>query len=159
MTGMTEQIEKLVQPLLDDLNFELVDLEYKREPRGWLLRFYLDKPGGITLDDCADASREISSLLDVEDCLPHAYTLEVSSPGIERPLKKPADFERFAGSTAKIKTLDSIAPDGGKPRKPFVGQLDGFADGAIKLTLDNKAGTAITIPLEQVEKANLVFEF
>ncbi len=98
MAQVTEQVEQLVQPLLDDLGFELVDLEYQREQNGWVLRFFLDKEGGITLDNCAEASREISTLLDVEDLVPTAYNLEVSSPGLERPLKKLSDFKRFAGS-------------------------------------------------------------
>ena len=124
---LTEQIENLIQPILDDLGCELVDLEYQREERGWILRVFLDKEDGINLDDCATASREISSLLDVENVISTAYNLEVSSPGIERALKKAKDFERFAGQLAKIKTLEAIDPDtSGKSKKTFVGILSGF---------------------------------
>ncbi len=159
MAQVTEQIEKLIQPLLEDLGCELVDLEYQREQRGWVLRFFLDKVGGINLDDCAMASREISSLLDVENVINTAYSLEVSSPGIERPLKKPEDFKRFSGQLAKIKTLDSIDPDAsGKNRKTFIGTLSGLEGDDILLILKNTTD-AIRIPLQQIDKANLKHEF
>ncbi len=159
MAQVTEQIEKLIQPLLEDLGCELVDLEYQREQRGWVLRFFLDKVGGINLDDCAMASREISSLLDVENVISTAYSLEVSSPGIERPLKKPEDFKRFSGQLAKIKTLDSIDPDAsGKNRKTFIGTLSGLEGDEILLILKNTTD-AIRIPLQQIDKANLKHEF
>jgi len=156
---LIEKIEELVQPILDDLNCELVDIEYQREQRGWVLRFFLDKEGGINLDDCALASREISSLLDVEDIISTAYNLEVSSPGIERPLKKIADFERFSGELAKIKTIDSIDPDqSGRNRKTFVGTLSGI-DGENVLIVLKKNAAAVPIAMQQIEKANLKFEF
>ncbi len=159
MAQVTEQIEKLVQPLLEDLGCELVDLEYQREQRGWVLRFFLDKDGGINLDDCATASREISSLLDVENIPSTAYNLEVSSPGIERPLKKTKDFERFSGQLAQIKTLDAIDPAGsGKNHKTFVGTLSGVEGGDVLLKLKNDVD-AIHIALHQIDKANLKFEF
>lgn len=159
MAQLIDKIEELVQPILDDLKCELVDIEYQREQRGWVLRFFLDKDGGINLDDCAEASREISSLLDVEDIIGTAYNLEVSSPGIERPLKKIADFERFSGKLAKIKTIDSIDPDNsGRKRKTFVGTLAGV-DGQKILILLKKDAAAIPIAVQQIEKANLKFEF
>ena len=159
MAQLTEQIEQLIQPILKDLGCELVDLEYQQEQRGWVLRVFLDKDGGINLDDCAKASREISSLLDVENLISTAYNLEVSSPGIERPLKKASDFERFVGQLAKIKTLDAIDPDEtGKNRKTFVGTLSGFEAGDVLLKL-KKDATAIRIALHQIDKANLKFEF
>ena len=159
MAQLLEKIEELVQPILDDLKCELVDIEYQREQRGWVLRFFLDKEGGINLDDCAEASREISSLLDVEETIGTAYNLEVSSPGIERPLKKLTDFERFSGELAKIKTLDAIDPDEtGRKRKTFVGNLAGI-DGENILIILKKETVAVSIALPQVEKANLQFEF
>ncbi len=159
MAQLTEQIENLVQPILEDLGCELVDLEYQREQRGWILRFFLDKEGGINLDDCAAASREISSLLDVENIISTAYNLEVSSPGVERPLKKAKDFERFAGQVVKIKTLDAIDPDAsGKNKKTFVGILSGFDEDSVLLKI-KKSTEDIRIPLRQIDKANLKFEF
>jgi len=153
------KIEKLVQPLLEELGCELVDLEYQREQRGLVLRFFLDKENGINLDDCAMASREISSLMDVENIISTAYSLEVSSPGIERPLKKSQDFKRFTGQLAKIKTITSIDPDAtGKNRKTFVGTLSGFEDEDVLLILKNTTD-AVRIPLQQIDKANLHYEF
>ncbi len=159
MAQVIKKIEELVQPLLDELGCELVDLEYQREQRGWVLRFFLDKEGGINLDDCAMASREISSLMDVENIINTAYSLEVSSPGIERPLKKPQDFKRFSGQLVKIKTLDSIDPDAtGKNRKTFIGTLSGLEDDNVLLILKNK-NDAVAIALSQIDKANLKYEF
>ncbi len=159
MAQLTDQIEKLVQPILDDNGYELVDLEYQREQRGWVLRFFLDKDGGINLDDCAAASREISSLIDVENIISTAYNLEVSSPGIERLLKKANDFERFSGKLAKIKTMDAIDPDSsGKNRKTFIGILSGFEEDNVLLIL-KKNPAVVRIPLQQIDRANLQFEF
>lgn len=159
MAQLTDKVEALVLPIVEDLGFELVDLEYQREERGWVLRFFLDKDGGINLDDCAAASREISSLLDVENVISTAYNLEVSSPGIERPLKKAHDFERFSGQLAKIKTIEAIDPDAsGRKRKTFVGTLSGFDSDDVLLTL-GKSSAVVRIALPQIDKANLKFEF
>lgn len=160
MAHLLEQIEKLTLPIIEDLGLELVDLEYQRESHGWVLRFYLDKEGGITLDECAGASREIAALLDVEDLVDTAYQLEVSSPGLERPLKKLADFQRFAGRKAKIKTLLACDPDGrGHSRKTFVGELQGVDGDSILLLQTDKKGGQVVFALDQIEKANLEFEF
>lgn len=159
MAQLIDKVEELVLPIVEDLGFELVDLEYQREDRGWVLRFFLDKDGGINLDDCAMASREISSLLDVENVISSAYTLEVSSPGIERSLKKAHDFERFTGQLAKIKTMEAIDPDAsGKKRKTFVGTLSGVDSDDVLLTLE-KSTVVVRIALLQIDKANLKFEF
>jgi ribosome maturation factor RimP len=125
-----------------------------------VLRFLLDRDGGINLDECAVASREISSILDVEDVIGTAFCLEVSSPGIDRPLKKIKDFERFAGQLAKIKTVVAIDPEGsGRNKKTFVGTLDGFKDGQVLMTLKEKNALQIRIDLDQIDRANLEFEF
>jgi ribosome maturation factor RimP len=160
LAQLAERIEELVQPILDELELELVDLVYQRESRGWVLRFFLDKAGGITLDNCAEASREISAILDVEEIIETAYTLEVSSPGLDRPLKKPADFERFAGQSIKVKTALGCDPDErGRKRKTFVGILNGFEAGQVLLTLQEKQPVQVKIPLDQIESANLEIEF
>lgn len=160
MAQVVERIEMLVQPILEELGFELVDLEYQREGRGWILRFYLDREGGITLDDCALASREISAILDVEDVIETAYNLEVSSPGIERPLKKLSDFERFSGKLGKIKTFAAIDPDAsGRKRKTFVGTLDGVNGQDVLLTLKEKQPAQVKIAFDQIASAHLEFEF
>ena len=160
MVSVTEKITDLVQPLLEDLGLELVDLEYKQEQRGWILRFFLDKEGGITLDNCAEASREISSLLDVEDVVQTAYNLEVSSPGIERPLKTSAHFTRLIGELVKIKTITPIVPEEGKkPQKTFIGVISDVAGDNIKIQLQGRAKIELELNLDQIEKANLKFEF
>ena len=160
MAQVTEKVEILVQPIMDDLGLELVDLLYQRESRGWMLRFFIDKEGGINLDDCAQASREISAILDVEDVIPNVYTLEVSSPGIERPLKKAKDFVRFSGQLIKVKTVLSCDPDErGRKRKSFVGMLDGLDGEDVLLTLKEKKATQIRIALDQIDSASLEFEF
>ncbi|NIQ96392.1 MAG: ribosome maturation factor [Desulfuromonadales bacterium] len=159
-TGTIRQkVEGLIEPVLSDLGYELVDLEYRREGRDMVLRFYIDREGGVTLDDCVDVSREVGSLLEVEDVIPGSFRLEVSSPGLDRPLKKKADFERFAGNLARIKMLDRIDPDGrGHERKTFVGRLQGLREGSVVLELSDKKGGTALLPLDGIERANLEIE-
>ena len=99
---VTVAVENLVKPLVESEKMELVDVEYRKEGKAWYLRIFIDKDGGVKIDDCQNISYQIEKLLDVEDIIPHSYTLEVSSPGIERPLKKFKDYERFNGKLAKI---------------------------------------------------------
>jgi len=154
------QIETLVMPILDDLGFELVDLQLLNEGSQRALRIFIDKPGGITLDDCVEVSREVSAILEVEDPIKSAYRLEVSSPGLDRPLKKPADYERFAGRKIKLKTRQLLDPDQrGHSRKTFVGTLLGLEAGQVRLELNDKRGGLAVIALDEIEKANLEEEF
>ncbi len=154
------KIETLVMPILDDLDFELVDLQLQQDGRQLALRLFIDKPGGITLDNCVTVSREVSAILEIEDPIKTAYRLEVSSPGMDRPLKKPTDFERFAGQKVKLKTLHLLDPDQrGNSRKTFVGTLLGFEDDHVRLEQSDKAGGLALIPLVEIEKANLEEEF
>ena len=141
------KLSLLIEPVATSQNLELVDIEWRRESVGWVLRLYIDKEGGIGVDACAQLSREISLLLDVEDMIEQAYTLEVSSPGINRPIKKAKDFERFVGKKVKIKTLNPI-----ENRKNFKGILKKFEKGLITVSIDN---SEVTISLEEVEKARL----
>lgn len=158
--GNLKQIETLLMPILDDLGFELVDLQLAQDGHHLALRIFIDKIGGITLDDCVTVSREVSAILEIEDPIKSAYRLEVSSPGLDRPLKKPADFERFAGRKVKLKTQQLLDPDQrGHTRKTFVGTLLGLEGDQVRLQLsDNRGGLAI-IPLCELEKANLEEEF
>jgi ribosome maturation factor RimP len=150
----------VAKPVLDDLGFELVDVEFKREGQGWVLRFFIDKPGGVTLDDCALFSREVSMLLDVEDFIHRAYHLEVSSPGIDRPLKTREDYQRFCGERIKVKTFEKMDPDGrGNARKTFTGDLIGLEDDRILIQQTDKKGGVVSIALEAVAKAHLDPEF
>ena len=154
------QIETLVLPILDDLGYELVDLQLQQDGKQLSLRIFVDKPAGITLDDCVEVSREVSAILEVEDPIRSAYRLEVSSPGLDRPLKKAADFERFVGKKARLKSKNLIDPDQrGTTRKTFVGTLLGFEDDNVRLELTDKQGGVIAIPLADLDKANLEEEF
>lgn len=150
----------MVLPVLAGYGLELADLELKGEGRRQVLRIFIDKPGGVTLDDCAEVSRDVSALLEVEDPIEGAYTLEVSSPGLDRPLKKPRDFERHIGRLVRIKTTALLDPDGrGHARKTFVGELLGFDDGRIRLRQTDKRGGEVVIALDGIAKANLEIDF
>jgi len=132
---------------------EIVDVEMLGGGRNRLLRIYIDKPGGVSHADCELVSRDVGTILDVEDLVPGGrYTLEVSSPGLERKLTKPADFQRFVGQKARIVLKSPV----GNQRR-WEGVLAGFADGVI--TLEHGSGEVLRIGLEQVEKANLKFEW
>lgn len=157
---LVNRVRNQLEPVFDDLGFEFVDLEYKREPQGQILRIFIDKPGGVTLDDCVSVSREVGSLLEVEDPIPGTYRLEVSSPGLDRPLKKPADFERFAGQKVKVKTRVKMDPDQrGHERKTFQGTLLGLDRGGVRIMQTDKRGGEIVVALEDISKANLEPEF
>jgi ribosome maturation factor RimP len=151
------RVEAIVRPILETLRLELVEIEFKRTGREAVLRLFIDKEGGVMLDDCADVSRELSLILDVEDFIPCAYTMEVSSPGLDRPLKTPADYERFAGRLIKVRTYEPFSDDDGNKRKTFLGTLEGLVDGVVRMKLTE--GQTAAIPLERVAKANLEFEF
>lgn len=127
-----KNIEKIVAdialPIVEKHSFELVDVEFVKEGPNWYLRVYIDKAGGITIDDCQIVSEELSDKLDKEDPISQSYFLEVSSPGLERPLKKDKDFERFKGETVEVKLFSPI--DG---KKVFEGELLGLIDNKISI--------------------------
>jgi ribosome maturation factor RimP len=125
-----------------------VDLEWKRERRGWILRIFIDKPTGITVEDCAKVSSLVGKILDEEDFIHHSYTLEVSSPGIERPLTKKEHFERFAGEKAKITLKNPV-----EGRKNFTGLLLGVKEG--DLVVIEVEGKTWEFPLTEIKKARL----
>ncbi len=154
---VVSKITELAEPLLASLGMELVEVEYRREGRDMVLRLFLDREGGVSLDDCAAASRELSALLDVEDFIPGHYTLEVSSPGLNRPLKKESDYRKYQGRLVKVRTFELLADDAGNKRKTFTGELLGLEEGVVRLRLTE--GQTAGIPLEKIAKANLEFEF
>ena len=158
--SLLDELLQLIQPIFDDLGFELVDLDYVREGSDLFLRIFIDKPGGVNLDNCAAVSREVGALLEVEGTIKDAYRLEVSSPGMDRILKRPADFERFVGERVKVKAKDSIDPDGrGHTRKTFTGELIGFKDGRVCIRQLDKRGGEVAIPLTDLVQARLDPEF
>ena len=140
-------IKGFAEPLLADMEMELVEIQFRREGHGWVLRLFIDREGGVTIDDCAAVSREISAYLEVEDLINHAYHLEVSSPGLERPLKKRDDFVRFAGKLAKIKLREPVAG-----QKMLIGTLRGIEKDAVVLALD---GETIQVDMENISRARL----
>ncbi len=154
---VTEKVKEIAERLAFSLGMQLVDIEYKREGRQMVLRLYIDKSGGITLDDCAEVSRELSAVLDVEDLIPDKYTLEVSSPGLNRPLKTESDYVNYRGRLIKVKTFEPLADNEGNRRKTFLGTLTGFVDGIVMIQLTE--GQIAEIPLEKIAKSNLEFEF
>lgn len=152
-----EQVCGFVQPILDSMQLELVDIEFARMGKDAILRLFIDKDGGVALEDCAGVSRELSAILDVEEVISVNYTLEVSSPGLDRPLKKIQDYERYAGRLIKVRTYEPFLDDAGNKRKTFLGILEGLVDGSVRIAL--KEGQTASIPLDRVAKANLEFEF
>jgi ribosome maturation factor RimP len=151
------RVTEMAEPLAASLGLELVEVEYRQEGRQMVLRLYIDRDGGVTLDDCSAVSRELTEILDVEDLIQGHYNLEVSSPGLNRPLKKPSDFESHTGRLVKIRTFEPLADDAGNLRKTFLGELLGLSDSIVRLKLNE--GQTASIPLGKVAKANLEFEF
>ena len=148
---VTQSVTELIEPGLLADGLELVDVEFKKEGKNWILRIYIDREGGVTLADCQKVSRLAGDLIEVEEVIEPVYTLEVSSPGLNRVLKKEKDFLKYSGK--KIYVQCHAPMDG---RKKFTGILTGFIDQSIHLEVD---GQHYTIPLNLVAKANLVIEF
>jgi ribosome maturation factor RimP len=146
---VVEAVRVRVEPLCAAAGYELVHCEFQREPGGTTLRLYIDKPGGVGLEDCVGISRQVSDLLDAElDERLGPYNLEVSSPGADRPLSRAVDFQRFAGHAVRIKIATAI---GG--RKNFSGRLAGIVDGRVTLEVE---GSTVTLALEDIVRARLV---
>jgi ribosome maturation factor RimP len=159
MSGVNSirRVENLLQLIVDSMGLELVDVELKKVGRSQILQIFIDKPGGVNLDDCAEVSRELSVQLDVEDCITDRYTLEVSSPGLDRPLKKEEDFLRYKGRLAVVKTAELLKDEKGSPRKTFLGVIEGVEAGEVVIHL--KEGALARIPHDKIVKAHLEFEF
>ncbi|RPI27598.1 MAG: ribosome maturation factor RimP [Acidobacteria bacterium] len=149
--NVADRVERLIHDAVEAEGYELVHVEYLPLGAGSILRLYIDQPGGVTLDDCQRVSRHVSVLLDVEDIIPHQYVLEVSSPGIERPLFKEVDYTRFAGREVRVTTNGKI-----EGRKNFVGLLRGIKEGVVELESD---GDLYRIPFDRIRKAHLVYRF
>ena len=147
---ITQSVTELIEPGLLAKGLELLDIEFKKEGKNWVLRIYIDREGGVTLEDCQKVSRLAGDLIEVEDVIEPVYTLEVSSPGLNRVLKKEKDFLKYSGKKINIQCH---APMDG--RKKFAGILTDFIDQSIHLKVDGKQHT---IPLNLVAKANLVIE-
>lgn len=153
---IAEQVRRLLEPVLERDGFELVDVEWLRQAGRWTLRIFVDRPGGVGIDECQAVSRTVEPILDVEDVIEPAYDLEVSSPGLDRPLRKARDFERYAGRRVHVKGYAPIETAAGQPaRKHWTGTLRGFHDGVVELDVD---GVVHRIPLDQIAKAHVEYD-
>lgn len=154
MARSRKEIEALTSEMAHaiacDQGVEIVDVEYVKERGEYFLRVFIDKPGGVTLDDCQAFSEVLSDRLDEVDPIPHSYSLEVSSPGLERPLKKPEDYQRFAGRKIRLRTFAPV--DG---RKNWQGTLLGLEGDQVALEVDGKT---VRLPFASVARAQLLFE-
>ena len=157
----------LAEPYVRDAGFDLIEVQYGREPSGWVVRLFIDTPapvdagaatsagqvqvgqdGKVGLDDCERVSRDVSAALDVADVVPHAYQLEVSSPGLDRPLRRERDFARFVGESARIRLNDGV-----EGRRNFLGTLRAARDGRVEIACD---GRSYELPIDDILRANLV---
>jgi len=151
LRGIVDRVREIADPILLSEGMELVDVEYRRESRGWVLRLYLDKEGGITLDDCTRISQEVGRTLDVEDFIEAPYLLEVSSPGLTRRLKTEQDFMKYRNHLITVKTVDPV-----ENRRRFRGRLLGISGNQIEMESD---GGVLQIPISKVAKANLEIDW
>lgn len=161
-----DDLWRLIEPPIEGAGLELVELQWNREAEGWVMRVFIDRPAGpkvpgggeadgsvfepmfVSHEDCEQVSRDLSATLDVADCIHHAYRLEVSSPGIDRPLRRERDFARFAGQKAKIRTIDPV-----EGRRNFSGVLAGAREGRVQIDCEDRS---YQLPLDIIVRANLV---
>jgi ribosome maturation factor RimP len=150
-----EKIRELIEPVIESENMEIVDIECLKMKSRWLVRIYMDKDGGVTIDDCSEISKQVGDILDVHDVPPGPYTLEVSSPGLDRPLAKDGDFIKFRGCDIHIKTSEKL-----EGTKNFRGKLIDYLDeNGRKTLIVNVSGKIYRIPKDLIVKANLEYEF
>ncbi|EOS79719.1 hypothetical protein C817_02491 [Dorea sp. 5-2] len=147
-----QKTEEILLPIIEEHGFELVDVEYVKEGSTWYLRAYIDKPGGITIDDCETVSRRLSDILDEKDYIEDAYILEVSSPGLGRPLKKEKDYKRSLGEEVEIRTYRMI-----EKQKEFTGILKGYDEGTVTIEIEN--GTEKIFDKSDIALIRLAFDF
>lgn len=148
---LTDSLSEIIEPIVASEGMELVSIDYARESRGWVLRLYVDTAGGVTIDQCARLSRQLGDVLDVKDIVSHPYTLEVSSPGLNRMLKREKDFIAYRGKTITVKTAEPF-----EQRRNFEGTLLTYSEGAITMDVDNRE---VTIPLSHITKAQVKYQF
>jgi len=149
--NLASRIQDFAEQLAASMGLEIVLVEIKGGSNRSIVRAYIDKPGGVTIEDCERFSKRLSVLLDVEDWIPFSYTLEISSPGLNRPLVKEADFQRFAGKSARLRTRNPI---GGQ--RNFRGKILEALSG--KVGIEVAPGRRVDIAVEEIEKANLIME-
>lgn len=150
--SISEIVKEIALPLVSEAGCELVDVEFVKEGSNWFLRVYIDKPEGVSLDDCENVSRPLNKIIDELDPISHEFFLEVSSPGIERPLKKPEDFVKAIGSNVEIKLFKAV-----DNTKQFEGELVSYEDG--HLTIKTEDDKNYEFKSEDIAKAKKVFKF
>jgi ribosome maturation factor RimP len=154
MSKIKDKVVKIADPIVVSQGLELIDIEYKKESSDWVLRVYIDNPQGVlSIEDCENVSYILSEKLDRDDPIKQSYTLEVSSPGIERPLKKADDFIRYKGSLVAVKTFLPI-----EGKKIFKGRILGLEGDLLTLEEENNNGI-VNIPLNKISDAHLMVEF
>jgi ribosome maturation factor RimP len=146
-----DRVFSLIEPMLEDIGYELVEVEYLSVQGRWVLRLYIDKEGGVTIDDCVNVSRDLGDIIDVKEIIDHEYVLEVSSPGLNRPLRKEKDFINVIGKRIKLKMIREL-----NGQKNFTGNLKDYNNRTIYLETDGKI---IELPFDDVEKSNLIYDF
>ncbi|MBN2032922.1 MAG: ribosome maturation factor RimP [Deltaproteobacteria bacterium] len=144
------EVAVLVEPILKDMAFELVNSEFVHSSGKWVLRLTIDKEGGVTIDDCARVSRELGDHIDVKELISHSYVFEVSSPGLDRPLKNEKDVFCAVGKKIKVRMNKPI-----QGRRNYIGYLNDFAEGLLHMKVDEKE---VALPWAEVEKANTIYE-
>ena len=156
------RVEAIASPVAASYGLEIFEVQFRREASGMVLRIRLDRPGSrataddsVTVDECAKVSRDLSAIFDVDDVVPSAYTLEVSSPGLDRPLTKAEDYQRFAGRRAKVVMREKVDGQG-----YFKGQLGGIEDGPVKVVvIEGEDGRTHRVPFNVITRANLEVDF
>ena len=143
-----DKVQEFLQSLLPSMELELFDVQFLRDGQGWVLRVFIESETGVTLEHCSSVSRELGRYLDVEDFIDRAYNLEVSSPGLERPLRSTDDFRRYCGKKARVKLHNAIDSE-----KVFEGVIEEVVDDLIHLKLEN--GRSIQFSFEKINKARL----
>lgn len=151
MSKITETVERLALPIVEEAGCSLWDVEYVREAGSWFLRIYIDKEGGVNISDCETISRALDPILDEEDPIPDSYVFEVGSAGAERELKRPRDFEAYMGSKVEVKLYQSV-----KGSKSFVGTLCGYENGRVTIAVGQ---TEETFEKTQIAQVRLRAEF
>ena len=147
-----DRVRRLIQDVIEGQGYELVDVEFKGAGKNSVLRIFIDTPAGISHRDCELVSEQVGTVLDVEDLIPFSYTLEVSSPGLERKLVKESDFTRFGGKLARIQTRIPL-----RQQKVFRGRLQGLHEGKVRLELPR--GELLEIPVDVIQEARLEFDW
>ena len=147
-----QKTEEYLTPIVEEYGFELVDVEYVKEGSNWYLRAYIDKPGGISVDDCEKVSRRLSDILDEKDYIEDSYIFEVSSPGLGRPLKKEKDFKRSLGEEVEVRTYRAI-----DHQKEFIGILDGYDKDTVTIAYED--GEKQTFEKKEIALIRLAFDF